>query len=152
MLGATKLYPAGDQAHDAINAMADSLRAAGGVFQANHPAYRVAKDAEFHACGSGGCADCRAIHWTYRFDVRPDTIEVWNPSVVRSDVSEPYWECWLDPRSSRSSTPAARSSSARRAMRAGCARSCSRELRCPSAAQPTSATRHRSGTGCRCSP
>src|SRR3954469_5810926 len=96
MLGATKLYPAGDQAADAINAMADSLRAAGGVFQANHPAYRVAKDAEFPACGSGGCADCRAIHWTYGFDVRPDTIEVWNPSVVRSDVSETYWECWLD--------------------------------------------------------
>lgn len=96
MLGATKLYPAGDQAADAINAMADSLRAAGGVFQANHPAYRVARDAEFHACGSGGCADCRTINWTYGFDVRPDTIEVWNPSVVRSDVSEAYWECWLD--------------------------------------------------------
>jgi hypothetical protein len=96
MLGATKLYPAGDQAADAINAMADALRGVGGVFQANHPAYRVARDAEFHACGSGGCADCRAINWTYGFDVRPDTIEVWNPSVVRSDVSETYWECWLD--------------------------------------------------------
>jgi hypothetical protein len=30
------------------------------------------------------------------FDVRPDTVEVWNPSVARSDVSETYWECWLD--------------------------------------------------------
>jgi hypothetical protein len=96
MLGATKLYPAGDQAADAINAMADALRAAGGVFQANHPAYRVDAGAEFHPCGAGGCADCRAINWTYGFDVRPDTIEVWNPSVVRSDISETYWECWLD--------------------------------------------------------
>src|SRR3954470_22860495 len=96
MLGATKLYDAGDQGADAINAMADALRASGGLFQANHPAYRVASDAEFHACGSGGCADCRAINWTYGFDVRPDTIEIWNPSVVRSDVSETYWECWLD--------------------------------------------------------
>jgi hypothetical protein len=98
MLGATKLYDAGDQAADAINAMANELRAAGGVFQANHPAYKFALDGEFHACGSGagGCADCRAIHWQYGFDVQPDTIEVWNPSVARSDVSETYWECWLD--------------------------------------------------------
>jgi hypothetical protein len=96
MLGAMKLYDPGDQAADAVNAMATSLRAAGGVFQANHPAYRVASDAEFHACGAGGCADCRSINWTYGFDVRPDTIEVWNPSVVRSDISETYWECWLD--------------------------------------------------------
>jgi hypothetical protein len=96
MLGATKLYPAGDQAADAINAMADSLREAGGVFQANHPAYKVDLDAEFHACDNAGCADCRAINWTYGFDVRPDAIEVWNPSVARSDISETYWECWLD--------------------------------------------------------
>src|SRR3954469_22557445 len=31
MLGATKLYDAGDQGADAINAMADSLRTAGGI-------------------------------------------------------------------------------------------------------------------------
>jgi hypothetical protein len=98
MIGATRLYDARDQAADAINAMADELRAAGGVFQANHPAYKFALDGAFHACGSGagGCADCRSIHWQYGFDVQPDTIEVWNPSVARSDVSETYWECWLD--------------------------------------------------------
>ncbi|MEA2492199.1 MAG: hypothetical protein QOJ29_110, partial [Thermoleophilaceae bacterium] len=77
MLGATRLYDARDQAADAINAMAADLRAAGGVFQANHPAYKFALDGEFHECGSGGCADCRAIHWQYGFDVQPDTIEVW---------------------------------------------------------------------------
>jgi hypothetical protein len=96
MLGATTQYDAGDQAADTVNAMADALRSAGGVFQANHPAYRVAAGADFHACGSGGCSDCRSINWTYGFDVRPDTIEVWNPSVVRSDISETFWECWLD--------------------------------------------------------
>jgi hypothetical protein len=96
MLGATRLYDAGDQGADAINAMATGLRAAGGVFQANHPAYKVALDAEIHPCSDAGCADCRAINWTYGFDVRPDTIEVWNPSVARGDVSEAYWECWLD--------------------------------------------------------
>jgi hypothetical protein len=95
MLGARCLYAAGDQAADAVTAMAAALHADGGVFQANHPAYRFATGAEFHGC-QGGCADCRAIHWSYGFDVRPDTIEVWNPSVARSDVSETYWECWLD--------------------------------------------------------
>src|SRR4051812_2391685 len=98
MLGATKLYTITDNADAGqVNAIADALRAAGGLFQANHPAYRVAGDAQFHACSaSGGCADCRAINWTYGFEVRPDTIEVWNPSVVRSDISETFWECWLD--------------------------------------------------------
>lgn len=98
MLGARRSYPKGDQQADAVSAMADALRADGGVFQANHPAYRVDPSMEFHACtpGPGGCQDCQNIHWKYGFDVRPDTIEVWNPSVVRSDISETYWECWLD--------------------------------------------------------
>jgi hypothetical protein len=96
MLGATRLLDPGDQAADAINAMVSELHAGGGVFQANHPAYRVGLDEPVDACGSGGCADCQSIHWTYGFDVRPDTIEVWNPSVARSELSEDYWECWLD--------------------------------------------------------
>jgi hypothetical protein len=41
MIGATRLYDARDQAADAIDAMAAKLRAAGGVFPANHPAYRL---------------------------------------------------------------------------------------------------------------
>jgi hypothetical protein len=56
----------------------------------------MALDAEYHACNHAGCADCRLLNWQYEFDVRPDTIEVWNPSVARSDASETYWECWLD--------------------------------------------------------
>lgn len=97
MLGARREYAKGDRAADAINAMAGELRTDGGVFQANHPAYRLDGSAELPSCSpTGGCADCRGIHWKYGFDVRPDTIEVWNPSVVRSDISETYWECWLD--------------------------------------------------------
>ena len=95
MLGARALYDPGDQAADAVNAMATQLRANGGVFQANHPAYRVGLEEEFHGC-AGGCEDCRSLNWSYAFDVRPDTVEVWNPSVARSDASETYWECWLD--------------------------------------------------------
>jgi hypothetical protein len=96
MLGATKLYDAGDQGADAVNAIATALRAKGGIFQANHPAYKLGLGETFHGCAAGGCADCRSINWSYAFDVRPDTVEVWNPSVSRSDVSETYWECWLD--------------------------------------------------------
>lgn len=97
MLGARREYPKGDRAADAINAMAAELRNDGGVFQANHPAYRLGSSAELGSCSpTGGCADCRGIHWEYALDVRPDTIEIWNPSVVRSDISESYWECWLD--------------------------------------------------------
>lgn len=96
MLGAKRAYDKGDQAADRINAMADQLRADGGVFQANHPAYKIPTGTVYRPCtSSGGCQDCATMHWRYEFDVRPDTIEVWNPSVVRSDVSELYWECWL---------------------------------------------------------
>ena len=93
MLGAGHVYDPGDQAADAIVAMAAALRADGGVFQANHPAYRLGPDDP--GC-QGGCADCRAMNWQYGFDVRPDTVEVWNPSVSRGEVSENYWECWLE--------------------------------------------------------
>ena len=83
MLGAERMYDPGDQAADAIVAMAAALRADGGVFQANHPAYRLGPDEP--GC-QGGCADCRAMNWQYGFDVRPDTVEVWNPSVSRGEV------------------------------------------------------------------
>ena len=96
MLGTSGLLDPGDEAADAVNAMAGELRAGGGVFQSNHPAYRLALDEDFDGCSSGGCDECRNLHWTYGFDVKPDTVEVWNPTVARSDASELYWECWLD--------------------------------------------------------
>lgn len=65
MLGARKLYENGDGSTEAVAALANSLRADGGVFQANHHAYR-SEDFPNDA------------HWTYLYDLRPDTVEVWN--------------------------------------------------------------------------
>ena len=90
MLGATRLYPKGDQKNDpvgATNAMADALNADGGVFQANHPSYRA--ESAYADCGQTGI-----LHWSYGFDVQPDTIEVWNPT-QQLTPAEVYWECWL---------------------------------------------------------
>ncbi|MDX6664105.1 MAG: hypothetical protein QOG68_311, partial [Solirubrobacteraceae bacterium] len=64
MLGARRSYDKGDATADRINTMAGQLRADGGVFQANHPAYRVDPAMEFHSCASGGgCKDCATINW-----------------------------------------------------------------------------------------
>lgn len=99
MLGATRLFDKGDASATAVNAMADALRAEGGVFQANHPADRL--EPPFYS----GCDDSSGLGWGYGFDVRPDTIEVWNighllqppaPAGNSNDDSERYWECWLD--------------------------------------------------------
>jgi hypothetical protein len=100
MLGATHVFPkpaGGDPA--AVNALADALRAEGGSFQINHPADRL--EAPFF----GGCDTTDRLGWGYGFDVRPDTIEVWNighqlqapaPAGNSNDDAERYWECWLD--------------------------------------------------------
>ena len=72
----------------AVNAMADALRADGGVFQINHPAGDIEQPFD-------NCSDTGVLDWTYGYDVRPDTIEVWN--VTNSiQFAEAYWECWLD--------------------------------------------------------
>lgn len=84
MLGARRIYDSGDKSATAVQTMVDELRADGGVFQANHP------------------ADPR---WEYGYDVRPDTVEVWNlpryyqpplPSATDNDFAIRYWEGWLD--------------------------------------------------------
>jgi hypothetical protein len=84
MLGATRLYDNGDKSPAAVNAMADQLRADGGVFQANHP------------------YDPR---WGYGYDVPVDTIEVWNipwyyqpplPASTDREWALRWWESWLD--------------------------------------------------------
>ncbi len=84
MLGARRIYEKGDQSVPAVQAMADALRADGGVFQANHPADPL---------------------WEYGYDVRPDSVEVWNlpryyqsplPSATDNDWAIRYWEGWLD--------------------------------------------------------
>jgi hypothetical protein len=84
MLGARRFYDSGDESAGAVQAMADALRADGGVFQANHP------------------LDPR---WEYGYDLLPDTVEVWNlpryyqpplPSATDNDWAIRYWEGWLD--------------------------------------------------------
>lgn len=87
MLGATHLYDNGDSSATAINAEESSLHDAGGVFQANHPGYRIASP-------FSSCADTKTLHWQYGYDVQPDTIEVWNPTSPILDA-EAYLECWL---------------------------------------------------------
>src|SRR3954462_6357743 len=86
MLGATHVFDAGDQSTAAVSAMADALRADGGVFQANHPSDPV---------------------WEYGYDVPVDDVEVWNlprfyqspaPSTSDNDNDNAtrYWQGWLD--------------------------------------------------------
>src|SRR3954462_12252195 len=84
MLGARRLYDNGDSGTAAVTALADALRADGGVFQANHPSDPV---------------------WGYGYDVPLDTVEVWTlprfyqepfPSNSDNDQAVRYWQGWLD--------------------------------------------------------
>ncbi len=84
MLGARRVYDNGDGDATAASAVAKALRRDGGVFQINHP-------------GGGD--------WGYGYDVRPDTVEVWNiarfyqpplPSGSDNDDAVRFWEGWLD--------------------------------------------------------
>ncbi|HEX8054940.1 MAG TPA: CehA/McbA family metallohydrolase [Thermoleophilaceae bacterium] len=90
MIGARKTYPKGDGLAPATIAMADLLRADGGIFQANHPGYRLT------GASISSCAEAAGtrMHWQYGYSVLPDTIEVWNAtSLLRP--AELFWECWL---------------------------------------------------------
>ena len=84
MLGARRIYDKGDSGPAAVAAMADELRADGGVFQANHPSDPL---------------------WAYGYEVPVDSVEVWNlpwpyqpplPSADDNDYAVSYWEGWLD--------------------------------------------------------
>lgn len=92
MLGAAKIYDAGDRSAAAIQTMAEQLRADGGVFQVNHPA-------------EGSVDHPHDPDWRYGYEVVPDTVEVWNisrlwqppaPSASSNDDAIRYWEGWLD--------------------------------------------------------
>jgi predicted metal-dependent phosphoesterase TrpH len=98
MLGATRVYPAGKQDAAAINAMARRLRADGGLFQANHPSDKLE-----HSMAS--CRDTGDLNWRYGYDVRVDSVEVWNyshllqpplPAQNSNADSIFYWECMLN--------------------------------------------------------
>jgi Protein of unknown function (DUF3604) len=71
--------------------LAEQVRADGGLFQANHPTYKG--EAPLTGCedvASGG----PATHWRLGFRVRPDAVEVWNPTAL-IPPAEVFWECWL---------------------------------------------------------
>jgi len=99
MLGARHIYDRGDGVAG-IQAMADTLRANGGVFQINHPADGLATSLE-------GCepSDFAELDWGMGMQVVPDTVEVWNighvlqppaPAGNSNDDAERFWECFLD--------------------------------------------------------
>ncbi|HEX8648772.1 MAG TPA: CehA/McbA family metallohydrolase [Thermoleophilaceae bacterium] len=91
MIGARRLYPEGGGDAPATTAMADALRADGGVFQANHPGYRLTGQ-PIGSCAEAGTSE--RMNWRYGYTVLPDTIEVWNAtSLLRP--AEYFWECWL---------------------------------------------------------
>lgn len=96
MHGATRVYP--KPAQPPYTALAEALRADGGVFQINHPAGESTNwhfDADWAEAQDGG----------YEGDTVPDTVEVWNiswlwqppaPSANSLDDALRYWEGWLD--------------------------------------------------------
>jgi hypothetical protein len=86
MLGAARDYGDGDPA-----AAADALNADGGLFQANHPSYRA--ETTVATCEDVAGPDT-PLHWKLGFDVRPDTVEVWNATAL-IPPGELFWECWL---------------------------------------------------------
>ena len=93
MLGATRVYPKVDSASaEQVQALADALRADGGVFQINHPADSTTGDPD-------------DLDWALGYAVRPDTVEAWNgprfyqppfPASNSHDDATRYWEGWLD--------------------------------------------------------
>ena len=88
MLGAERRYDAGGETAPEVAAAAEALRADGGAFQVNHPGYRPER-------AFGNCGDVSALDWSYGYDVRPDTVEVLNPTAP-AQTALAYWECWLD--------------------------------------------------------
>lgn len=82
---------------------ADTLRAAGGAFQANHPAEGLTQQ---NATFPGACpADPCPWDWKYGLTVIPDSVEVWNipmqwqppaPSASSNDDAVRLWEGFLN--------------------------------------------------------
>jgi hypothetical protein len=96
MHGATRIYD--NPSSPPYTALANELRADGGVFQINHPA---GESVDWHADADW----TEARDGSYDGDTVPDTIEVWNiswlwqppaPSANSLDDAVRYWEGWLD--------------------------------------------------------
>ena len=85
MLGAARLYTNTEDMQEPVR----QIRADGGLLQVNHPGYTI--DSPMASCN-----EPKQRHWKYGFDLRPDTIEVLNPTAA-VDAGEAYLECWLQP-------------------------------------------------------
>jgi hypothetical protein len=92
MLGAERVYEGPDATAADVQALADALRADGGVFQINHPA-------------EGSTDYPHDRDWSYGHAFVPDTVEVWNisrlwqppaPSGSSNDDAIRFWETFLD--------------------------------------------------------
>jgi hypothetical protein len=93
MLGATHVLAKVDASSaEAVQGLADALRAEGGVFQVNHPANSETDDPD-------------DLDWALGYAVQPDTVEAWNssrlyqppfPASNSHDDAVRYWEGWLD--------------------------------------------------------
>ncbi|HYO61836.1 MAG TPA: CehA/McbA family metallohydrolase [Actinomycetota bacterium] len=92
MLGAQRVYEGPDATAADVQALADALRADGGVFQINHPA-------------EGSTDYPHDRDWSYGHAFVPDTVEVWNisrlwqppaPSGSSNDDAIRFWEGFLD--------------------------------------------------------
>lgn len=98
MLGALRLYDRGDSSVAAIQALADQLRADGGVFQINHPTSALLDRLD-------DCTETEGLDWDKGYEIVPDSIEVWNigphvwqpplPASNSNDDAEAFWECFL---------------------------------------------------------
>jgi hypothetical protein len=92
VVGVDHMYPKGSGDVASTQAMDAAVNADGGIFQANHPSYRIDKVPQTcDQMASGGSY----MHWKYGFAVVPNSLEVWNPTSLLAPA-EAYWECWLE--------------------------------------------------------
>ena len=78
--------------NEPVATLKEEINADGGLFQANHPSYRIQTvPTTCEQMASGG----PYMHWKYGFSVQPDSLEVWNPTALLAPA-EAYWECWLE--------------------------------------------------------
>ena len=92
VVGVDHVYAKGTGDVPSTQAMAAAVDEDGGIFQANHPSYRIEQVPQTcDQMASGGTY----MHWKYGFAVVPNSLEVWNPTALLAP-SEAYWECWLD--------------------------------------------------------
>src|SRR4051812_31633399 len=92
VVGVDHMYAKGSGDVASTQAMDAAVNADGGIFQANHPSYRIEKVPETCDQMAGGGT---YMHWKYGFAVVPNSLEVWNPTALLAPA-EAYWECWLE--------------------------------------------------------